>query len=348
VAADASIGVAYPGLQQQAQIIALATMGRIVEARELGQKLYTRAVEDGALRAQMWTAISCGKTESIAGRMQSAVTWYTIAAAISSQYNFRACRWIASLGLARCHASLNDLAGLDAAWEVVRDLAPPGQKRAEYLAIQGWRLALTGSPSEARDILVEAAVLAARTGAEGIEAEILSDVVRLGGAGRVRDRLAELADGHLGKLTVLRSAHATAVARKDCHALERIGQELADMGVLMLATEALFAASELYRAAGHKTKAIECATRANHLTADCRRVWTADPWADELNVSITKREREIALLAVQGLSSQEIADQLVISLRTVQTHLQNIYRKTGITGRKGLASILDILNIRSD
>lgn len=40
--------------------------------------------------------------------------------------------------------------------------------------------------------------------------------------------------------------------------------------------------------------------------------------ADEL----TFREREIALLAAAGLSSRQIADRLVVSVRTVDNHLQ--------------------------
>lgn len=347
MATEAAIALAYPALQQLAQIIGLAAMGRIAEGRELGEKVYTRAVADRALLAQMWAAICLGRLEYTAGLMAAAATWYATAVAISYHHNFRACRWMASLGLALCRANMNDLAGLDAAWEVVRELAPAGHRRAEYLAVQGWRLAVTGRPDEARDMLAEAAALAAQTGAEGIEAEILTDMARLGDASRVKDRLAELAVGRPGELLALRSAHATALDSEDPHALERTGLDLADMGVAMLAAEALLAASGLYRAVGQTTRAIECATRGRQLAAECGAVWTAVPPSGGARVSLTRREREIALLAAEGLTSQEIAERLVISLRTVETHLQNTYRKTGIGGRKDLPLILDVLNIRS-
>jgi DNA-binding CsgD family transcriptional regulator len=56
--------------------------------------------------------------------------------------------------------------------------------------------------------------------------------------------------------------------------------------------------------------------------------------------TLTRREREIAWLAARGRSDQEIADELVVSIRTVQTHLYNAYAKLGIDGRGGLADAL--------
>ena len=44
---------------------------------------------------------------------------------------------------------------------------------------------------------------------------------------------------------------------------------------------------------------------------------------------LSVREREVLLLAAQGLSSKEVARRLFISERTVQTHLASIYDKLG-------------------
>ncbi|MET7718566.1 LuxR C-terminal-related transcriptional regulator [Streptomyces sp. NPDC005407] len=51
---------------------------------------------------------------------------------------------------------------------------------------------------------------------------------------------------------------------------------------------------------------------------------------------LTTREREIAELAAAGKRSREIADQLFVSTRTVETHLSRIYRKLGISSRMAL------------
>jgi len=48
---------------------------------------------------------------------------------------------------------------------------------------------------------------------------------------------------------------------------------------------------------------------------------------------LTDRETEILALIGQGRSNQEIADQLVISERTVRTHVSNILGKLGLTSR---------------
>jgi DNA-binding NarL/FixJ family response regulator len=54
------------------------------------------------------------------------------------------------------------------------------------------------------------------------------------------------------------------------------------------------------------------------------------------NITITKREQEILNYIALGKTSQEIADILNISLRTVQTHRSNIIQKLGIKSAAGL------------
>ena len=47
-------------------------------------------------------------------------------------------------------------------------------------------------------------------------------------------------------------------------------------------------------------------------------------------VSVTKREIEIIKLIAEGLTSQEMADKLFISPRTVETHRSNLMKKMGV------------------
>jgi len=53
-------------------------------------------------------------------------------------------------------------------------------------------------------------------------------------------------------------------------------------------------------------------------------------------VPLTKRELEILKLIAEGLSSQEMADKLFISLRTVETHRLNINQKLDVKNTAGL------------
>ncbi len=51
---------------------------------------------------------------------------------------------------------------------------------------------------------------------------------------------------------------------------------------------------------------------------------------------ITGREREIILKVIQGKSNADIAQELVLSIATVKTHLHNIYAKIGVDSRYDL------------
>ena len=48
---------------------------------------------------------------------------------------------------------------------------------------------------------------------------------------------------------------------------------------------------------------------------------------------LTAREVEVLCLVAQGLTDAQVATQLVISRRTVHTHLNSIYSKLAVTSR---------------
>ncbi len=49
--------------------------------------------------------------------------------------------------------------------------------------------------------------------------------------------------------------------------------------------------------------------------------------------ALTEREVEVLRLIAAGKSNREIADELVLSLRTVERHITNIYGKIGAHGK---------------
>jgi DNA-binding NarL/FixJ family response regulator len=53
---------------------------------------------------------------------------------------------------------------------------------------------------------------------------------------------------------------------------------------------------------------------------------------------LSEREREILRLAARGLDNVAIAKQLVLSVRTVERHLSNIYLKLGVSGKSARAA----------
>jgi two-component system nitrate/nitrite response regulator NarL len=52
---------------------------------------------------------------------------------------------------------------------------------------------------------------------------------------------------------------------------------------------------------------------------------------------LTQREAQVAGMVALGMSSKEIALVLSVSVRTVETHLQNIYKKLKLQNRAALA-----------
>jgi len=56
--------------------------------------------------------------------------------------------------------------------------------------------------------------------------------------------------------------------------------------------------------------------------------------------SLTKAERDVAQLLAEGLRNREIADRLVVSRRTVETHVSRLYTKLGAENRVALAQAI--------
>lgn len=71
------------------------------------------------------------------------------------------------------------------------------------------------------------------------------------------------------------------------------------------------------------------------LATQCRRIVTDQGEREAFRLS--RREHQILALVAQGLSNAEIAEELLVSRRTVATHLENTFAKTGTRSRVRLA-----------
>jgi non-specific serine/threonine protein kinase len=81
--------------------------------------------------------------------------------------------------------------------------------------------------------------------------------------------------------------------------------------------------------AGQRLSLEEAVAYAQELAGKAAAAQTAREKLDAL----TAREREVAILIAQGMSNGEIAQELVVSKRTVETHIANIRSKLGFTNR---------------
>jgi LuxR family maltose regulon positive regulatory protein len=57
------------------------------------------------------------------------------------------------------------------------------------------------------------------------------------------------------------------------------------------------------------------------------------PAGDELVEPLSEREIEVLQLIAEGLTNQEIAERLYLSLNTIKVHTRNIYGKLGVNNR---------------
>ena len=61
---------------------------------------------------------------------------------------------------------------------------------------------------------------------------------------------------------------------------------------------------------------------------------------------LTRREREVVVLAVQGFTAREIGAQLFIGERTVETHLSNAYSKLNVRSKVDLVRVIAAADTR--
>ncbi len=128
------------------------------------------------------------------------------------------------------------------------------------------------------------------------------------------------------------------------HADKRFVTEMLHAGASAYVVKSA-AGTELVRAIHAVTagQSYFCPEIAGALVAEVRR---SDPWGGAPRLA--RREREVLRMIAQGMRSQEIGDQLHISVGTVEVHRRNIMRKldlhtiaelTKYAIREGIASL---------
>lgn len=205
---------------------------------------------------------------------------------------------------------------------------------------RAWTKAAAGDTTSAAAAARHAAILARYSGQPTIEAWALYDAARLGDARAVHARLTELAGAIPGPAVAAFARAASALAGGDPEQLERASAAFHKLGLLVHAAETAASAGAFYRRTGRQTRANVILERATELAGQCPQART--PLLDITNLrgTLTRREREIVALALAGRSSKQIAEQLSLSVRTVDNYLGRVYAKLGIRGRAELLSAL--------
>ena len=241
-------------------------------------------------------------------------------------------------GLAQAAAQAGDAA---LAREAVTEMTgrPLGHKgfEPELGLARAWTAAAEGELSAAARLAAGASDLAHGRGQRMYAVRALHEALRLGAPARGLPALAEGVDGAFARLA---AAHAQAVTARDGAALFDVAEQFAGLGALLVAAEAADAAASAFAEEGRKASARRAAARSASWLTACEGARPPTLGRGPATDELTPREREIALLAAGGLSSRAIAARLVVSVRTVDNHLQRAYRKLGVSRRAELADLI--------
>ncbi|MGH3974653.1 MAG: helix-turn-helix transcriptional regulator, partial [Pseudonocardiaceae bacterium] len=209
----------------------------------------------------------------------------------------------------------------------------------DVLLARAWVAAAEGGVSEAVTLARQAAEVATSQGQPAVEVFALHTAVCFGDR-TLADRLAQLATQVDGPRAPAAAAHAAALATDDGAALHAASVQLEQMGALLLAADAAAQAAAAHTRQGRRGSAQAAATRAHRLAQACEGARTPALATLTTPLPLTGREREIVTLAANGLSNRQIAQRLVISIRTVENHLYRACAKLGAANRAELGALI--------
>ncbi|MET8681305.1 LuxR C-terminal-related transcriptional regulator [Streptomyces sp. NPDC004647] len=206
------------------------------------------------------------------------------------------------------------------------------------------------------DAVRQALKVADSAGAAGRRTQALSALhlaARLGTATEAVDRLSGMSGPAGSGFAVLQESHIRALAANDGDALAAVSVRFAALELLPLAAEASAQACRAQQAAGRHRKSRAARAASRNLLARYDSAlpgWAAlGPSQDcGFRAELTIRELEVAALAAARLSNREIADRLVVSVRTVENHLHRAYGKLGVATRAELTHHLGFRSTSSD
>jgi DNA-binding CsgD family transcriptional regulator len=203
-----------------------------------------------------------------------------------------------------------------------------------------WTAAASGELRHARAIARDAANEHARRGAAVPQAQALYDVARLGSAAEVVTELEELAERCQGRFVAALAGAARCLSARDAAETDIASREFEEQGLVLLAAELATRTAVLHRRQGRPGSAIAAGRRAAELEGRCQGATTPLLTDQDHSSDLTEREWEVVTLVAHGLTDREVAERLVVSVRTVHSHLHHAYVKLGVAGRKELAELL--------
>jgi DNA-binding NarL/FixJ family response regulator len=199
---------------------------------------------------------------------------------------------------------------------------------------RAWAMLAEAEPPQAQELLLEAA--AELAWAPMYDAELRYEAMRAGKPAReLAPELRRLRKRSDAPLTSAYAEHATARAASDARGMLKAAESFAALGATRYASEAAAHAAAAFAAEGRQDSARRAASRSRDLQPIGQGAGLLQiEGVDDTTIDLTPREAQMVELAARGLTNAEIADRLVLSKRTVETHIYRAMRKLGINDRR--------------
>jgi DNA-binding CsgD family transcriptional regulator len=286
-------------------------------------------------------ALLLGNAELVSGAVAEAARLVHEAVAGVQRHSVTTGLRPASLfALAEAHAKLGQAAEADDAATKARSVVPPGfQFMHTGLSLAGgWAMAAGGHLGEAVASAQQAALLARERGQPTHELACIQAAAQWGDGSQAA-RARELAEALSLPLADAVALHAQALLAGDGEGLLEASAKYRAIGDRVAAADAAAQASVAFDESQQHRRGLYAAALARELADECGGLCTP-ALRTPAGLKLSGRQRDVIELVVAGLSNRQIADQLVMSVRTVEGHVYRACQRVGAQSREELASII--------
>lgn len=325
------------------RMLALYFLGELAEAEVFAAAVDGMIVDDHDPTRRAAVLMVRGLLAADAGRLDDAMRLLRQAAALHDIDNFRGYQsWTMGI-LARVLSQRGEVGDAEAALADARAALWPGGQvfSSDINAAAMWLASAQGRLDEVEALASEAIDQWDAEGSVMVSAYLHHEAMRMGlPAGPRIEPLAAAAAVDQGGRAVVWRDHAVASAADDADALLDVAHRLVGLGTHLVAAEAFAEAAGAFVRADDAPAATQAKELSRRELALCPGARTPALRLSEPVAGLTDRELDVARRAAAGESNLQIAADLGISVRTVETHLQRTYRKLGVTRREALAGVL--------
>jgi DNA-binding CsgD family transcriptional regulator len=332
----------HPWFHVLTRCMALAQAGRLVEAETEAREQHARGVAESSPERQAFFSWHLARVVGERGHIFDAVQHGREAVNRFRELGHDQYAREAQVALALALALAGRNTEAEALLHELTELTVSGflYTPVDLSIARGWTLAAGGDLPGATEEFRAGGALGLETGDLVAATAALHAIARLGHPDDVLEDLIAVSVDIEGELAAARVAHATAISTGNPGDLHRCSQVFETLGADLLAAEAAADAAEALLRGGRRRDSNAARRRANDLLSRCSGAATPALRRLDIHASLTRSEYEIALLAAGGATSTTIAEQLGLSSRTVQNHLQHAYDKLGVHNRGELVDAL--------